>query len=274
MRFFESIATSILCAVSIGISNAEEVTPKCKVINWSQDRIYTIKSGLHKATHVIFPEPIVAGPVVGNKDLWDVERMANHLFVKPNSESPEGSETTITVIGESNTSYEFLINRDASPEACIRINKPGKFGDKSSVSFFPPDNRNPAILNKRISELESRLSKEKNERCDEIDKTLDNYRDHIYTRYSWPYQGGFFSEGFLSDVWDDGRFTYIRVNSDNKGLVTVSAKVNGKKEFIEYKYNSDKKEYKMSGIYEELVLQYSGKTIRVKRGDPCSTGGY
>ena len=54
---------------------------------------------------------------------------------------------------------------------------------------------------------------------------------------------------------------------DNKGILQVTAKVDGKDEIIDYDYDSGKKLYTLSGLYPALTLQYGKSKVSIKRGD-------
>ena len=80
-----------------------------------------------------------------------------------------------------------------------------------------------------------------------IENALIKYRSMIYTRYEWK-NGTGFRKGIVSDVYDDGRFTIIRMKKDNQGLMAVTAEIDGKKEMLEYKPEGDNM-YKIVGVY-------------------------
>ena len=57
---------------------------QCRVVNYEQHKFIRIQSRLHHGTHIELPEILIARPVTGNRDLWDVEGENRHIFVKPN----------------------------------------------------------------------------------------------------------------------------------------------------------------------------------------------
>ncbi len=77
----------------------------------------------------------------------------------------------------------------------------------------------------------------------------------------------------ISDVYDDGRFTFIRFVAGNRGLLAVTAEIDGKKELIEYKKDSTDI-YKICGIYPEFVLKYGKSKVNIKRKDNLGNGTY
>ena len=59
---------------------------------------------------------------------------------------------------------------------------------------------------------------EKKKTDQRLDEVLERYRSHIYTRYEWGEASVFKGKALVSDVFDDGRFTYIRVVPDHRGV--------------------------------------------------------
>lgn len=278
MKGYMPLLAACLSATSLSVF-ADEIG-YCKKIYWNPDRVYPVKAAMNRATHVILPEDMVGNPITGNQDLWVVEGQRTHLFVKPTSEAEEGRETTVSIIGQSNTSYEFLFRRvNERPDVCVRIIHQGGLIQGDTISSYrTQEEKTNSIMQKRVSALEDEVQQERKKASEQAKKAaedaLQKYRSHIYTRYGWSQGMGFLGKNAVSDIWDDGRFTYIRLNTDNKGLLTVTAKVDGKEEYIEYKYDSDAKIYKIAGIYPEFKLMYGKSNITVKREDNVTTGGY
>jgi hypothetical protein len=103
---------------------------------------------------------------------------------------------------------------------------------------------------------------------------ITKYRAMIYTRYEWSAGMGFKGGDLVTDVWDDGRFTFIRVKEDHRGMLAAKAEVDGQEEVLEYKPDSNNV-YKISGIYPKFTLVYDKKNkVSVTRRDNQSNGVY
>ena len=261
------LATATIC-------NAGNID-RCKTIHRNDGRVYTINASLHKAAHVILPEPILGRPINGNVDLWQVEAQGNHLFIKPTTKLADGAETSITVIGVSNTSYDFRAVRSKTPDYCVQVVNDGGLIQGGALSqWVPPQVQENVALRQQLSRLQGDLALAQERTREQVENAMLEYRGHIYTRYKWTSGGGFMGKKTISDVWDDGRWTYIRVATDNKGLLTVSGLLDQKKELIEYQYDRENMIYKIVGIYPKLFLRYGKSEITVSRADETTAGAF
>ena len=106
-------------------------------------------------------------------------------------------------------------------------------------------------------------------------KALRRYRYQIYTRYDWKKSGpSFIGHDFISDVYDDGRFTYIRVNKQNRGIMMIEASLDGQTELIEAKYDTLNKMYTVSGIFPKFTMKYGESKVRIQRANNETVGEY
>lgn len=261
-----------------------DVAP-CKEISWTPNNVYTVHSQLHVATHIILPEPMQGKPVAGNATLWAVNGENVHLFIKPKTlGEKEGAQTSVSVIGEDNTSFDFFIERVArDPDICIKIVKdqtPDFHDAPASQGWRTPQQHQTQQLAAQItaaqqtmSQHQQQLAKVKASSQQQILQTLADYRTHIYTGYVWEDGGSdFFGDDVISDVYDDGRFTFIRVTHDNKGLLQISATIEGEEEMLEYDYDEDRRIYTIAGIFPAFVMRYDESEIEVKRRDGRTKG--
>jgi hypothetical protein len=266
----------VVVLLPVSVSFAGEIE-SCKTIHYKPSQVYVVRASLHKASHIILPEPILGKPINGNVNLWTVEGANNHLFIKPTSLEKDGSETTVTVIGVSNVSYDFIARRvTTDPDYCINVVNDGQLIKGHEISQWqPPETGQIAALKAQLTAMQANLKKQQAQAREQVEEAMLSYRGHIYTRYEWTEGGGgFMNKDVVSDVWDDGRWTYIRVANDNKGVLTVTGVIDGRKELIEYQYDREGKIYKIVGIYPELELRYDETEITVKRQDATTAGAY
>ena len=245
----------------------------CKTINFKEGRVYLIKAALYKGTHITLPERLMLDPVPGNEALWNVEGNGHHVMVQPNSAEKQGNETTLTLITQSNISYDFILRRVAKdPDTCVTIKNKGRFfqGEKKD-GYKTLEERKNITLEGQITELQTALQQERTRTERTLDDVMRKYRSFIYTRYKWSKGTGFKGENLIRDVYDDGRFTFIRVVPDQRGVLAVSAELDGKEEMIQYQLDSDQI-YKISGIYPKFILKYGGSEVTVSRKDNQSNG--
>jgi len=273
MRRYRFLITpsAALCVLlsSPAPTQAADAAP-CSTIQWQPNRVYAIHARLHHAIHIVLPEPASGKPVVGNPDLWQVDGQSTHVFIKPtNADSPEGSSTSLTIVGQSNTSYDFIARRVANIAAadeCVYINRDGGLIG-SGTDWRTGEERRVEQLQKQVDSMQQQVAASRDAADRKALDAVHEYRGRVFTGYKWGNGSGFLGKNVVSDVWDDGRFTFIRIDQDNKGLMQVTASVDGKDELIEYDYDSTKKLYTLAGLYPELTLHYDKSTIKITRHD-------
>lgn len=243
----------------------------CRVINYEEHKFVRIRSRLHHGTHIELPELLMARPVTGNRDLWDVEGEDRHIFVKPNDPgSEEGGSTTITAVARSNRAYHFIVERSAKDfDLCVVITRDGEFLPEGAFSGFDRRNGDQAALYlEQLTALQFRLDEQERTAKEQVSAAIDEYRTQLFTGYAW--KGGRLPHGkdLVTDVYDDGRFTYIRVRNNLEGAMSLFAEHNGREQFIEYKYDEDRRIYIVTGIYDRIHMKADARTkiVITRRG--------
>jgi type IV secretory pathway VirB9-like protein len=297
MRFYKTflhkrrlILSIIIIIISNAALNAVAKETECREILFKEDRVYEIKAAMYKGTHITLPERLIFAPQVGNNELWTVEGTGHHIMIQPNNAEPQGAKTSLTLVTDSNTSYHFTLYRVPfdQAETCVIIKKSHKFFDSTisgKTEYKTPCESQLMELHQILSQTEQRyqteirdfkakLKEEKKLKGDRINDVISKYRSMIYTRYEWSDGRGFKGKKLITDVWDDGRFTFLRVVPDNRGTLAVKAQIDGQEEMIEYS-NDSENIYKITGIYPSFTLVYGEKNkVVVTRIDDRSHGVY
>lgn len=257
------IALPLILVASIGYASTPN---QCKIIRWKEGLRYTITGSLHLATHITFPVAKNADPVVGNSELWNVESVANHVFLKPNSTLDAGKTTTLTFIGQNDRSYEFLLKRVDQPETtCFIIEDNGALLNHSWNNYQSPVERQLTLLHAQLNTQKNISEHTQNQIITQQQKALNAYRKKIYTDYTWTNKDSVFDSKTINSVYDDGRWTYVRLNKDNNGVMAIYGLLAGQQTLLESQYDPNSKIYQIAGIYPELVLVYNKKQIRITR---------
>ncbi|MCY4155022.1 MAG: TrbG/VirB9 family P-type conjugative transfer protein [Gammaproteobacteria bacterium] len=255
------IGLAMLCAVFT--MHAAAAGESCRIVEHEPHKFVRIKSRLHHGTHIELPELLVARPVTGNRDLWDVEGDNRHIFVKPNdADTSEGGSTTVTAVSRSNRSYHFLVERSTDEfDLCVVITHDGEFLPQGSFSGFAQHaDQQRTLYQQQLDTLQLRLDEEQQAGAEQLSAALDEYRMQLFTGYEW--QGGRapYSADLISDVYDDGRFTYIRVRHNLAGAMSLFADNNGQEQFIDYRYDADKRIYVVTGVFTRIHMKADEKT--------------
>ena len=254
------VLIALLMAISTGVHAEGE---QCRLVNHEQHKFIRIKSRLHHGTHIELPEILVARPVTGNRDLWDVEGENRHIFVKPNdAETKEGGSTTVTAVSQSNRAYHFLVERsDGEFDLCVVITHDGEFLPEGAFSGFTRRaDEQTAFYREQVDALQLRLDEEQQTAGDRVSAALDEYRMQLFTGYDWKGGRRPYGKDLVSDVYDDGRFTYIRVRHNLDGAMSLFAGNNGREQFIEYRYDDTRRIYIVTGIFNRIYMKADAGT--------------
>lgn len=232
----------------------------CQIIYAQPNHRYFITSSINFGTHMIFPENSV-DVVVGSKELWDQAHSMNHVFIKPNSNEKEGEATTLTFISESNNSYDFIVQRVPYEKVntCVVIKRNNSLLNETTWNNF-------SMKNERMKNFFAmQLAEQKKQMADQQRSAMEKYRANIYTNYTWPRKAGLLGHAYISDVYDDRRWTYVRVAQDSVPIMAIYGVLNGKKNLLEFTYDAITREYRVPGIYDGITIAYNGMKIPIKR---------
>lgn len=262
---------------------------ECQKVDHSDGKIHHVNSMINSYTHIELPENVMKGtkPLVGNKDLWTSDHAGPHIYIKPTTSLKLGAKTSLSAVGESGKSYDFKIIRKSNVlNPCVKLTDGVLFSDSERKTLRKKEKNHPIELASLWKDKYLQLRTQvENDKSNAIYEALRRYRYQIYTRYDWKRSKtraghgskgtrGFIGNRLVSDVYDDGRFTYIRVYNQNRGLMMVEAKLEGKTEIIDAKYDSVNKMYTISGIFPEFILKYNNSKLKVTRANNATVGAY
>lgn len=274
------IRNAVILASALGASAA--MAESCRTVHWTPGQIINVKSAMYLGTRISFPSDLVVNPPTSNKELWDSEGAANTLLVKPNSEDPAGAAVILRAMTTDGNVYDIKANRStaAQNETCVIVTLDGKFFSQGSRNALAANsaqlNQYSAAAGQQNAALQQELQAERRKSADAardaVMEALSRYRYHIYTRYQWDQGKGFAATGLISDVYDDGRWTYIRLNTPNRGLLSVESEIGEKNAIVPFKYNDRYGMYQINGIYPSFTLRVDDVKITVSRADAKTQG--
>ena len=273
--------------VSFGVlllaAAASAQSATCRVIHWKPDSVLQINSAMNLGTRVELPADIIMDPVISST-LWDAEGASSQIVIKPNSNEELGKSAVVRAWTNDGNAYDILATRsDASRnDICVKIVADGMFftpGGRAALSAQSSSMAmGAAAAGAQAQQLQQQLSQVRRQAEDDKKKAvmeaLRRFRYHVYTRYSWDEGTGFATKGIVTDVYDDGRFTYIRLNQPNRGLLAVETEVGGKTAVVPTKYDDAYGMYVISGIYPKFVLRNDDNKINVARADSRTHGEF
>lgn len=271
MKHHRHIVGGLFAAIFTLISTSsyadDEAKERCRTVNWKPGDIIVLEAEQYKHTHITLPEEAL-DVVWGTQDLWEQSFIKNNVFLRPLTHQPQGKETTATVIGNSGNSYQFVVKRVAKMKShCAIVNTNGGLIHRANW-----DNKE-ALAQAQVQLLQQQLVKANIEKAQAVQEgqrqakeAVKAYRSAIYAKYDWSQAEGWFASSGIESVQDDGRFTYIRLKSDNRGIMAVVAEIDGKQEILESVYDASKREYRVAGIYPKFKLRAGNSETTVTRG--------
>jgi len=267
---------------------------ECLPITIDLGKTYTVSASKQIATRVRFLEPIQLY-LVSAPTLWDVQFADNHLWIRPLSDAAPGAKTGITVVLESGEEFDFTATKDNNPPTqCYyvldRANRlkgvQSGLDDGSEVGKLKEAYRNatteaetaaaqaraaavtrPApTISASASQAQVRFEAEKI--AGGIEKQASDVIRHfqmsIHTGYEW--NEAINDRVVVDSVYDDGRFTYVRVNSGGFGAPAVFG-VNKDDDayVVDYNYDDLTGVYRLNGLYDAMRVRLDDKKIDIVR---------
>lgn len=274
MKKLSLLAITIAMILTGNLAHAQQ----CKFENWKPGKVITVNSAIGLGTRIQLPGPLASDPVNSNQDLWNVEGAAQYIVAKPNSQQPEGAATMIFAFTQDGSAIDIEARRVSQAEntPCVIINGGNRYMTSNVANGLQSVQQGQmqmgAMQAQQNQALQNQLREERENSQQSVVQALNRYRYHIYTRYSWDKGEGFAGKDVVSDVYDDGRFTYIRLSRTNRGLLSVEAEVGGKNAIVPLKFDETTGIYQVTGIYPKFTMKLDDVKINVSRLDNATKG--
>ena len=268
----------ILLLILPVVSTAANYPTSCRIVEWNSDTIIRVNSAVNHGTRIQFPSDLKREPTSSNPEMWKTNGEMNQVLLKPTSKTKYGASAVVRVFTKAGYAYDVHVNRTnhAEQDICVKVvhavDRFATVNDELSAMAFVGPQTQQALMYQNMQH-QNQLSEQQRVSDDRVRKavveSLRRYRYHIYTRYNWPEK-----ETVISDVYDDGRFTYIRLNRSNAGLMSVESKLGGKTEVVEADYDDSYGMYQIVGIYPEFTMILNNNRIEINRRDFLSRGEF
>ncbi|OEF63576.1 conjugal transfer protein [Vibrio cyclitrophicus 1F175] len=228
----------------------------CVLMNYQEGDVVNVQTSSMLGTRIQLPANLVKPPVITNARLWDVggDIGSSQIMLAPNSEDKAGAGTMVFAFTDDGKVYDILATRTTNKnhQPCVIVTKKRKFSFVPQVTLKKPEPKPVALSPSHKQVVKS------------TEKALDDYRTQIFTRYDWKSDSSFFGDDVVSDIYDDGRSTYIRLNKPNQKGLTVKAKINGEVKNIPTIAKSNML-VSVSGVYSDFAIKVGNTNITVTR---------
>ncbi|EMO4164859.1 TrbG/VirB9 family P-type conjugative transfer protein [Morganella morganii] len=266
-----------LTTIAVLISAVNAHAAGCRQVQWKAGDIVKVNSALYLGTRIQLPEgtSLVTKDPFSSNSLWNAAGAANQVTIQPTSGEAEGAKSMITIFLSNGEALDIEANRvsQAANQQCVVINRSGmSSSDRRALSSYGNNQNSSQDVARLQQQMNAMQTSHELENKKVVSEALQRYRYFIYTRYNWSTGSGFSGKNIISDVYDDGRFTFIRISKPSRGLLAVTAEVGGEPAIVPTKYDDAYHIYQMSGIYPKFTLTLDGKKIEVVRADNGTNG--
>lgn len=245
----------------------------CRAMTLPPGTRETVLAHINVGTRVQFPTAIKTFQV-DTPGLWDVSAKDDSLFVRPKTADAKAAATGISVFLITGRKYDFIARRsDDIPHRCVLVAAfpgdplPGQTLSAAKAAqppSFRAEARQPreaqiAAAAQQLAEMRRQIEAQARDRIKEFQYAIN-------TRYAWAGSGKSSDDQNLIDaVYDDGRFTYIRITTSAFGLPAVAGVLGDRDVLLQYSYDDLTGVFTVQGLYDRLRVRLGNHQIDILR---------
>lgn len=245
----------------------------CRVVLLPPGTRETIQANVNVGTRIQFPGEVKTFQV-DTPGLWDGSAKDDSLFIRPKTTDPDAAATGVSVFLANGRKFDFVVERtDALPNRCVLV---ADFPPSPAAAHATDSKpRRPARLSSRATaQLLARQQEQFDQQLAEMRRQIESQaRDRIKafqyainTRYAWAGNPNSPDEReLISAVYDDGRFTYVRIATSAFGLPSLAASLNDKDVLVHYTYDDLTGVFTVQGLYDRLRVRLGSHQIDITR---------
>lgn len=210
-----SLALACVSGQAATTGSAPQAESQCRRVQYGEADVVTVKTKLRYTTLLILPkDETILDFTCGDKEFWVVDGTKNLAYVKP---SKAGAKTNVNLVTAAGNVYSFALEEisqqaEALPDLKLFVDPKEETvisAMRGEPRFIPVEE----VANYRdqasIAKEEARAAKQETERT--LDARISSFLAEYPSRLNFDY--GFLAGKkpfFVSSIWNDGRFTYIR----------------------------------------------------------------
>jgi hypothetical protein len=246
----------------------------------------TIEANINVSTRLQFPATVTR-VTVSTPNLWDSTFAEHSAWVRPKTNLAPAGQTGLTVFLANGRTYDFLVNASAVvPPSCVLIVEPVQPQAQQAPTAPQPPQRTPeeiaaaqaaaaartraaaaAAFQRRTTEdarLTDRFTAMRRQVEQQATDRIKQFQHSIDTNYRWTGSSRA-DERLVNAVYDDGRFTYVRIVTDAFGVPALTGRVNGKDTLLQYTYDDLTGVFTVQGLYDRLSLSIGTHALDIRR---------
>jgi len=260
-----------------GPANPPTSLAACRAILLPPGTRETVQANVNVGTRVQFPGTIKTFQV-DTPGLWDASAKDDSLFIRPKTSDANAGSTGVSVFLVNGRKYDFVAQRvDEIPNRCVLVAEFPGDPPADRPTGRPRGHRVQARPAAEAPDLSQALAGQQhaaNQQLAEMRRQIegqarDRIKDFQYsinTRYAWAGSGRSTDDQNLIDaVYDDGRFTYVRITTSAFGLPSVAGILDDKDVLVQYAYDDLTGVFAVQGLYDRLRVRLGNHQIDILR---------
>ena len=283
MRFL--IASVLVLAVAGGVSQAasqqdahgpDTDAKACRRLVMIPNVEETVDSNILLGVHLQFPSKVKTLQLSSGPHLWEGQHEDNSVWVRPKEDNATVDKVKLTVFLEDGRNYDFTVRQVAQVKgaSCVVITDPppshDALADRKAQEVAAQDAATIQALNNRLRDQETRQRQIIDQLRSQIEQQaqdrIKSFQYAINTKYRWDVTNGSEDTRHLIDsVYDDGRFTYIRISTTAFGLPSITGKLNGNDAIIRKQYDDLTGVYTITGLFDQLQVSLGSYAVLIQR---------
>jgi len=246
----------------------------CRVVLLPPGTRETIQAAVTVGTRIQFPGAIKTFQV-DTPGLWDGTAKDDSLFIRPKTTEAAATTTGVSVFLANGRKYDFVVERsEALPNRCVLVTDyPGGTAAEASPTHRLRRAAEPApapvpteLLAHQQAQYAEQLAEMRRQVEAQARDRIKAFQYAINTRYAWAGSEATPDERELvSAVYDDGRFTYVRIATSAFGLPSLSARLDDQDVLVQYSYDDLTGVFTVQGLFDRLKVRLGGHQIDIQR---------
>ncbi|MGE5515986.1 MAG: TrbG/VirB9 family P-type conjugative transfer protein [Bacteroidota bacterium] len=244
----------------------------CRAILLPSGTRETVEAHINVGTRIQFPAAIKTFQV-DTPGLWDVSAKEDSLFVRPKTSDANAAATGISVFLVTGRKYDFVARRSEEiPHRCVLVaalpGEPPPGATLATAKAVRPQPLRPVTKSSDYSQIATgqQLAEMRRQIEAQARDRIKEFQYAINTRYAWAGSGKSIDDQNLIDaVYDDGRFTYVRITTSAFGLPAVAGVLGDRDVLLQYGYDDLTGVFTVQGLYDRLRVRLGTHQIDILR---------
>lgn len=262
-------------AASATPAQPESTLSLCRRITLPENTREIVTASPNVAVRVKFPAKVKTYSI-SVPGLWDAESKEDSVLIRPKTPDAAAGETAVAVFTDTGRQYDLLVRlapsgtdipscvivADLVPPPAAASGTPRRaVGPSKAVTALERQLQDAiANQNRQLGEMRSQVEQQATDR-------IKAFQYSVYTRYDWNSAQAASPDDkhLISSVYDDGRFTYVRISTTAFGLPEMTGDLGGKATVLQYTYDDLTGVFTVQGLFDKLTVALADHVISISR---------